>query len=63
VRCQTCHGPMEALDRPPVRPLKTLTMGDCISCHKKSERPNEKGTRVVQVAAPLLSTDCNACHR
>lgn len=63
VQCQTCHGPMETLDRPPARPLKTLTMGDCISCHVNSERQNQKGTGAVQVAAPSLSTDCNACHR
>lgn len=62
--CQTCHGPMETLDRPPARPLKTLAMGDCIACHEKraggAERP---AGPVAVVAARALSTDCNACHR
>jgi hypothetical protein len=63
VKCQTCHGPMETLDRPPARPLKKLTMNDCIGCHEKWERPNEKGSGVVKVAARRVSTDCNTCHR
>ena len=63
VKCQTCHGPMETLDRPPARALKTLAMNDCIGCHEKWEGPKEKGTGVVKVAARRVSTDCNACHR
>ena len=63
VKCQTCHGPMETLDRPPTRALKTLTMNDCIGCHEGWERSNEKGTGGVKVAALRVSTDCNACHR
>jgi predicted CXXCH cytochrome family protein len=63
LKCQTCHGPMETLDRPPARALKTLTMNDCIGCHEQWERPPEKGTGVVKVAARRVSTDCNTCHR
>ncbi len=63
VKCQTCHGPMETLDRPPARALKTLTMNDCIGCHEQWEVPTEKGTGVAKVAARRVSTDCNACHR
>ena len=63
VTCQTCHGPMETLERPPERALKTVTMSDCIGCHEKWEDPNQKGPGVVKVAARRVSTDCNTCHR
>lgn len=62
--CQTCHGPMETLDRPPARPLKTLAMDDCIACHEKRSGHGEKRPGpVAVVAARALSTDCSACHR
>jgi predicted CXXCH cytochrome family protein len=66
VKCQTCHGPMETLSRPPGRALKKLTMNDCIGCHEQWEWPKEKekGMASVKVAAVRrVSTDCNACHR
>ena len=63
LKCQTCHGAMETLDRPPARALKTLTMNDCIGCHEQWEGPKEKGAGVVKIAARRVSTDCNACHR
>jgi len=63
VKCQTCHGAMETLDRPPARPLKTLAMNDCIGCHEQWEWPNEKGAGLVKTVARRVSTDCNACHR
>jgi hypothetical protein len=73
VKCQSCHGPMETLSRPPTRPLKRLTMNDCIGCHEKWEWPKEtKDKEVVPVKvtvrAPFkgwsrISTDCNACHK
>jgi len=67
VKCQTCHGPMETLTRPPARALKTLAMNDCIGCHEKWEWPRETGEtttkRVKPAAARRVSTDCNACHR
>jgi hypothetical protein len=31
VSCQTCHGPVETMDR--VVPVKNINMGFCISCH------------------------------
>jgi hypothetical protein len=67
VKCQTCHGPMETLDRPPIRPLKELAMSDCIGCHEQWRWPEEGTPRVAEAAkAPpvrRVSTDCNACHR
>lgn len=67
VRCQTCHGPMETLVRPPGRPLKQLTMSDCIGCHEQWRWPDEGVARGAEPArvptARRVSTDCNACHR
>ena len=67
IRCQTCHGPMETLDRPPVRPLRALAMDNCIGCHEKWEWPKEaaeRGTELTRVAvAPRISSDCYTCHR
>lgn len=66
IECQTCHGPMETLDRPPARPLVKLTMDTCIDCHEKWEWPEAKDERpgpVRVVGGRRISTDCNACHR
>ncbi len=54
VACQSCHGPVETMER--VRQEATLTMGWCIKCHR------ENSTRTVSgkpVTAPL---DCATCH-
>lgn len=67
VKCQTCHGPMETLPRPPARPLKKLAMNDCIGCHEKWEWPKESEAQKAKpervAAMRRVSTDCNACHR
>lgn len=64
IQCQTCHGPMETLDRPPARPLRTLSMDDCIACHEQSEQRLEKAAdRPVVRPAGSLSKDCTICHR
>lgn len=62
VKCQTCHGPMETLTRPPARPLKTLAMNNCIGCHEQSDYANEKGAGVVKTGSRHVSTDCYTCH-
>jgi len=53
VSCQTCHGPVERMDR--VRQFASLGMGWCVDCHRQSfkEQPD------VPVAANL---DCATCH-
>jgi hypothetical protein len=64
--CQSCHGPMETLDRPPARPLKTLAMEDCIACHTKSKANTVRKidmARSVNVSAQRLVNDCVVCHR
>jgi c(7)-type cytochrome triheme protein len=47
VACQTCHGPVETMER--VRQASTLSMGWCVNCHRTG----------AKVAA---STDCATCH-
>lgn len=70
VKCQTCHGPMETLTRPPARPLKKLTMDDCIGCHEQwqwpaaaTDAPGPDPGSVRLAGGRRVSTDCNACHR
>jgi len=54
VRCQTCHGPIETMER--VRQFETLTMGWCVNCHRDV---NVNGVNGKQVHA---SIDCVTCH-
>ena len=45
--CKTCHGGIALTERPPTRPLVTIRMAVCLSCHAQQKQ----------------STDCVACHR
>jgi hypothetical protein len=66
IKCQTCHGPMETLTKPPVTPLNTLDMNECIGCHESREKAVAAKTTTAQahpVAARSLLNDCNTCHR
>lgn len=54
VSCQTCHGPVESMER--VRQVASLTMGWCVNCHRTVNREGV-GDDAVQA-----STDCSACH-
>ncbi len=65
VKCQTCHGPMESLTRPPSRPLKKLAMNDCIGCHetRRAQRNKENAVQPTRLAAQRVPTDCITCHR
>lgn len=62
IKCQTCHGPIETLDRPPARALKNLKMADCIGCHEQWQWPVEARPRRV-AASRKITNDCGACHR
>jgi hypothetical protein len=33
IRCQTCHGPVQTMDR--IRPVHEINMGFCLDCHTK----------------------------
>lgn len=67
IECQTCHGPMETLTKPPATPLKTLAMSDCIACHESREKTAGAKTTETRaqdaITGRSLLTDCNACHR
>ena len=52
VLCQSCHGPVETMER--VRQQESLSMGWCVNCHRASAR---KG-----VASVETSVDCSTCH-
>lgn len=54
VDCQTCHGPVESMER--VRQVKTLNMGWCVNCHRGRDGTLVKG-RPVKAAS-----DCSICH-
>jgi hypothetical protein len=54
VACQTCHGPIETMER--VRQHAPLSMGWCVNCHREV---NETGVEGRQVHAPI---DCATCH-
>jgi Cytochrome c7 and related cytochrome c len=54
VACQTCHGPVETMER--VRQFETLSMGWCVNCHREA---NVTG---IQGKAVNASIDCATCH-
>ncbi|MCZ2152694.1 MAG: cytochrome c3 family protein [Bryobacterales bacterium] len=54
VTCQTCHGPVETMER--MRQHSTLLMGWCVNCHRDA---NKNGINGKPVNA---SVDCSVCH-
>lgn len=54
VACQTCHGPVETMER--VRHVGSLSMGWCIDCHRDSHGKLANGRRLEP------SNDCISCH-
>ena len=54
VTCQTCHGPVETMER--VRQVGDLNMGWCVNCHRDV---NASGVAGKPVDA---SIDCLTCH-
>lgn len=54
VKCQTCHGAVETMER--VRQVETLSMGWCVNCHRQVNQSGVKGKSVH------ASMDCAACH-
>jgi len=47
LKCQTCHGEIEKQKNALTRPLRPISMDDCMDCHR----------------ARKVTTDCNACHK
>lgn len=60
MECRTCHGDFASLERPAPRPLKTLSMAECMACHERWRWPAD--TPEVIASRPIAA-DCNACHR
>jgi hypothetical protein len=54
VKCQTCHGAVETMDK--VRQVSPLSMGWCVNCHRQV---NQTGVAGKAVHAPI---DCTTCH-
>jgi hypothetical protein len=54
VACQTCHGPVETMER--VRQVANLSMGWCVNCHRDANKSGINGRRVN------ASLDCATCH-
>ncbi len=54
VTCQTCHGPVETMER--VRQEQPLTMGWCVNCHRSVNQTGVSGKTVN------ASIDCSTCH-
>jgi hypothetical protein len=54
VTCQTCHGPVETMER--MRQVGDLTMGWCVNCHRDANRTGIAGRPVY------ASIDCSVCH-
>lgn len=54
VVCQTCHGPVETMER--MRQVPDLSMGWCVNCHRQVTRNGLDGKRV------FASIDCSTCH-
>jgi hypothetical protein len=54
VACQTCHGPVETMER--VRQASDLSMGWCVNCHRDSAQAGINGRPVRP------SIDCSTCH-
>jgi len=57
VKCQDCHGPVQAMGR--VEQWAPLTMGWCLSCHRTGGKGHE--TDGLQRVDSHL-TDCVTCH-
>lgn len=58
VACQTCHGPVETMER--VRQVPDLSMGWCVSCHRDPAAFGVAGYANSPMKLP--SIDCSACH-
>jgi cytochrome c2 len=56
VLCQTCHGPIQEMER--VRQASDLSMGWCLNCHR--HKGAEPPTHWQRAEGPL---DCAVCHQ
>ncbi len=55
VTCQTCHGPVETMER--VAQVPDLTMGWCVNCHR-----DVKNGKFPELKGKNPSISCTVCH-
>jgi hypothetical protein len=65
VACQTCHGPIETMDR--VYQYGALTMGWCMECHRGRSTPTDVLERMEAAGWPhgegqAAPQQCTTCH-
>ena len=65
VSCQTCHGPIETMDR--VYQYGALTMGWCMECHRGRSTPSDVLGRMEAKGWPhgegnAAPQQCTTCH-
>jgi hypothetical protein len=61
VACETCHGPVQSMDR--MRQHAPLTMGWCMDCHRTTGQRGTPGPDAPGARAPQpVPTDCVICH-
>ena len=65
VACQSCHGPVEQMDR--VEQVSPLTMGWCLGCHRQNAHLPASGFEraalgLSQRPTPTAGLDCASCH-
>src|ERR1051326_4515264 len=65
VACQSCHGPVETMQR--IEQVKPLTMGWCLQCHREhAKMPSGDFERAAlslkQKQKPVAGLDCASCH-
>jgi hypothetical protein len=65
VACQSCHGPVETMDR--IEQVSPLTMGWCLRCHREhAQMPVNDFERAAlslkQRQKPTAGLDCASCH-
>jgi hypothetical protein len=65
VKCQSCHGPIEQMER--VEQFAPLTMGWCLQCHREHAKlPTGDFQRALLSVShkqqPVAGLDCASCH-
>lgn len=65
VSCQTCHGPVQEMDR--VYQYSKLTMGWCMECHRGETTPKNVLKNVYpdmkDPHGPVAPVQCDTCHK
>jgi hypothetical protein len=69
VSCQTCHGPVQEMDR--VYQYSALTMGWCMECHRGQTTPKNVLQKFYPSQSggpdaphgPVAPVNCSTCHK